>query len=130
MILDVAELRKDFDAPHHLLVASDGLTLFLWKWEPQTEYPRKSALLLLHGLTAYCGAYSMMTEPLAERGFTIYGLDLRGHGLSDGNRGDCPNEDRLVKDICEAIDFVKERHETVVLLAHSLGVLSSIYAMN
>ncbi len=130
MPADVNELRKNFDGPHHLLVASDGLTLFLWKWEPRIEHTRKAALLLLHGLTAYCGPYSMMTEPLAERGFTIYGLDLRGHGLSDGNRGDYPSKDRLVRDICEAIDFVKGRHESVVVIGHSLGVLSSIHAMN
>jgi alpha-beta hydrolase superfamily lysophospholipase len=71
----------------------------------------------------------MFAEPLAERGFTVYGLDLRGHGLSDGNRGDCPSEERFVKDICETIEFVRERHEKVVLMGHSLGVLSSLFAM-
>lgn len=130
MTLDINELRDKHEDPHHLLMTSDGVNLFLWKWEPKTDAPRQTGVLILHGITAYSGPYGMIAEPLAERGFTVYGLDLRGHGLSDGNRGDCPSEDRFVKDLCEAIAFVRERHERVVLLGHSLGVLSSILAMN
>ena len=72
----------------------------------------------------------MIAKPLAELGFTVYGLDLRGHGLSDGNRGDSAGMERFVKDLCEAIDFVKQNHTKVVLLGHSLGVLSSMIAIN
>ena len=129
MTLDINKLREEYDEPHHLFVTSDGVTLFIRKWEPKTEIPRKSALFILHGLTAYSGPYSIFAEPLSESGFTVYGLDLRGHGLSDGNRGDCPSKDRFVKDICETIEFVKERHENVVLIGHSLGVLSSLFAI-
>lgn len=129
MTLDIYELRERYEEPHHLLVTSDSVTLFLQKWEPKTEIPRQSAMLILHGITAYSGPYAMIAEPLSERGFTVYGLDLRGHGLSDGNRGDCPSKERFVKDICEAIAFVNERHESVVMIGHSLGILSSIFAM-
>ena len=129
MTLDIVGLRKKYEEPHHLLVTSDDVTLFLWKWEAKTEIPRQSAVLILHGLTAYSGPYAMIAEPLSERGFTVYGLDLRGHGLSDGNRGDYPSEERFVKDICETITFVSERHENVVLIGHSLGILSSMLAM-
>jgi alpha-beta hydrolase superfamily lysophospholipase len=87
-------------------------------------------MLILHGLTAYSGPYSLFAEPLTAIGFTVYGLDLRGHGLSDGNRGDTPSKERFVKDICETIEFMKEQHEKVVLLGHSLGVMSSLLAMN
>jgi acylglycerol lipase len=130
MALDIIKLREEYDDPHHLFVTSDGVTLFLRKWMPKTDTPRQSAILILHGLTAYSGPYSDVAEPLAEHGFTVYGLDLRGHGLSEGNRGDCPSEERFVKDLCETIEFVKEHHENVVLLGHSLGVLSSILVMN
>lgn len=130
MTLDIIGLRKEYEEPHHLLVTSDGVSLFLRKWEPKIETPRQTALLILHGITAYSGPYAMFAEPLSEQGFTVYGLDLRGHGLSDGNRGDCPSKERFVKDLCETIAFVKERHERVVLIGHSLGVLSSIFAIN
>jgi len=72
----------------------------------------------------------MLAEPLTRRGFTVYGLDLRGHGLSDGKRGDYPSKERFVKDLCETIAFVKARHPKVIILGHSLGVLSSVVALN
>jgi alpha-beta hydrolase superfamily lysophospholipase len=130
MTLDIIGLRKEYEEPHNLLVTSDGVSLFLRKWEPKIETPRQTALLILHGITAYSGPYAMFAEPLSEQGFTVYGLDLRGHGLSDGNRGDCPSKERFVKDLCETIAYVRERHERVVLIGHSLGVLSSIFAIN
>ena len=127
MTLDINKLRKEYEEPHHLLLTSDGVTLFLRKWEPKTETPRQSAMLILHGITAYSGPYAMIAEPLSERGFPVYGLDLRGHGLSDGNRGDCPSKERFVKDLCETIAFVSEQHENLVLFGHSLGILSSVF---
>jgi len=129
MTLDINELRERYEGSHHLLVTSDDVNLFMRKWEPKTETPRQTAMLILHGITAYSGPYTMIAEPLSERGFTVYGLDLRGHGLSDGNRGDCPSKERFVTDICEAIAFVNEHHESVVMIGHSLGILSSIFAM-
>ena len=130
MTLDITRLRRECRDPHHLVKTSDGMTLFLRKWEPKTEVPRGTAMLILHGITAHSRPYAMIAQPLSERGFTVYGLDLRGHGLSDGNRGDSPGKERFVRDLCETIEFVSERHEGVVLIGHSLGVLSSIFAMN
>ena len=130
MTVDIIALRNKFETAHHLLTTSDNQTLFLRIWEPQGETRKDSAILLLHGITAYSGPYGMIAEPLAEKGFTVYGLDLRGHGLSDGNRGDNPSMERFVKDLCETIAFVKQHHTKVVLLGHSLGVLSSLIALN
>ncbi|UCE11313.1 MAG: alpha/beta fold hydrolase [Candidatus Thorarchaeota archaeon] len=56
-------------------------------------------------------------------------MDLRGHGLSDGHRGDSPGMEVFVRDLCETISFVRRRHARLVLLGHSLGVLSAILAM-
>ncbi|TFG27080.1 alpha/beta fold hydrolase [Candidatus Thorarchaeota archaeon] len=127
---DIIALRNKFEEPHHLLTTSDNQTLFLRIWEPQLEHRKDSAILLLHGITAHSGPYGMIAEPLTGRGFSIYGLDLRGHGLSDGNRGDCPSKERFIKDLCESIEFVNQRHPKVILFGHSLGVLSSIIAVN
>jgi acylglycerol lipase len=128
--IDVTELRAQFKEPHHLMKTTDNKILFLWVWEPYDKQPKNSAILLLHGITAYARPYELMVRPLAKRGFTIYGLDLRGHGLSDGIRGDYPSKERLIKDLCEAVSFVNERHEKVVILGHSLGVLSSLIILN
>jgi acylglycerol lipase len=130
MTIDVVDLRSKFESPHHLLKTTDNQILFVWLWEPHAQPRKDSAILLFHGITAYAGPYELLLKPLVKRGFTVYGLDLRGHGLSDGVRGDYPSRERLVKDLCEAVAFVNERHQKVVLLGHSLGVLSSIIALN
>ena len=113
-----------------MVTTSDNQILFLRKWESTGAKPKDSAILLFHGITAYSGPYDMIADPLTKQGFTVYGLDLRGHGLSDGNRGDSPGMERFVNDLCETIDFVKQYHKKIVLLGHSLGVLSSMIAIN
>jgi len=129
MDLDVYKLREDFKEPHYLLTTSDGKVLFIREWKPPKA--SKVAILFFHGITAYSGAYdNMMATPLAKAGYSIFGLDLRGHGLSDGNRGDCPSKDRLIKDLCETIDFIKKKCEKLIILGHSLGVVSAIIATN
>ena len=130
MTLDIPSLRNDFEGPHHLITTSDNQILFLRKWEAEKAEAKDTGILLLHGITAYSGPYGLITKPLTELGFNIYGLDLRGHGLSDGNRGDYPSKERFIKDLCESIQFVKQMHPKVVLLGHSLGVLSSSIAIN
>ncbi|MHA1929253.1 MAG: alpha/beta hydrolase [Candidatus Thorarchaeota archaeon] len=130
MAVDIIALRKKFETPHHLITTSDNKTLFLRIWETKGEALKDSAILLLHGITAYSGPYGMIAEPLAEKGFTVYGLDLRGHGLSDGDRGDSPSMERFIDDLCETLAFVKQRHTKTVIMGHSLGVLSSLIALN
>ncbi|MFW9891351.1 MAG: alpha/beta hydrolase [Candidatus Thorarchaeota archaeon] len=129
MTLEIQALRSEFDGPHHLLTTSDNQTLFIRKWNSRKSDTKDTGILLLHGITAYSGPYGLITNPLTELGFTVYGLDLRGHGLSDGNRGDYPSKERYIRDLCEAIYFVKQIHPKVVLMGHSLGVLSSAFAL-
>ncbi len=129
MNLQITKLRKDFDKKNHLITTSDDKELFLRVWDTQTT-PKNIAILIFHGITAHSGPYEMVANPLSQNGYSVFGLDLRGHGLSDGIRGDYPSMDRLVKDLCETIDFVKQRVPTLILLGHSLGVLSSLIAVN
>ncbi|MFX0211248.1 MAG: alpha/beta fold hydrolase, partial [Candidatus Hodarchaeota archaeon] len=98
-------------------------------WKPQTK-PKKEAILIFHGITAYSGPYELLAKPLSQKGYSTFALDLRGHGLSDGNRGDYPSKERLVKDLCETITFIKQKIPHIILLGHSLGVLSSLIAAN
>ncbi len=126
MGIDLVKLREDFKDPHYLVSTSDGKELFLRVWEP--ENPSKIAILILHGITAYSGPYEMLGVPLSKIGYTVYGLDMRGHGLSDGIRGDYPSDERLVKDLGESILFLKEKHPTLILLGHSIGALTALIA--
>jgi acylglycerol lipase len=130
---EVTRLRKNFAGPHHLITTTDGETLFLRRWNPDTVTHKKKdiAVLILHGFTAHSGYYEMAGKPLAAGGYTTFGLDYRGHGLSGGNRGDAPNLERWVADFTESVKFInKLGFSRVVVLGHSLGVASAMCTAN
>ncbi len=126
MGINVKKLREDFKEPYDLVTTSDGKILFLRKWESQS--PSNKAILILHGITAYSGPYEMFGNKISRTGFTAFGLDLRGHGLSDGIRGDYPSKERLINDLVETISYLKKKFSTLLLFGHSLGVLSALIA--
>ncbi len=126
MVIDVKKLREQFKEPFDLVNTSDGKILFLRKWESQN--PSDKAILILHGITAYSGPYDLFGKAISKIGFTGFGLDLRGHGLSDGNRGDYPNKERLICDLVETVAFLKKRFDVLLILGHSLGVLTALIA--
>src|SRR5690554_5144958 len=104
-----AVLRNEYKDLHHLIRTSDGETLFLRRWNPDSALldKREVAILILHGITAHSGAYDMAGRPFSESGYTTFGLDYRGHGLSGGNRGDSPGVDRWITDMAETVAYIK-----------------------
>ncbi len=129
MDIDVVKLREEFKDSHLTFKTSDGNVLFIREWKAST--PSKTSILIFHGIKAYSEPYNdMLATPLAKTGYQIYGLDLRGHGLSDGNREDLPSKEKLIKDLCETNSFLKEKCEKLIVLGHSLGVVTSIIATN
>lgn len=128
---EAATLRATYSGPHHLLTASDGETLFLRRWDPDTlvEAKKNIAVLIFHGFTAYSGPYQMAGIPFSKAGYCTFGLDYRGHGLSGGNRGDCPGKKRWIGDLADAVRYVKSLgFSKVVVMGHSLGVAAAICA--
>ena len=123
-----AALRDELKDPHHLVRTTDGETLFLRRWNPDPALSDKEevAILILHGITAHSGAYDMAGRLFSERGYTTFGLDYRGHGLSGGNRGDAPGVDRWIADMAETIAYIKDLgFSEVVVLGNSLGVAAA-----
>src|ERR1700722_1641329 len=109
---EAAQLRQRYSGPHNVFTPSDEEALFLRRWEPDSTRPAKRniAVLIFHGFTAYSGPYGMAGVPISGGGYTVFGLDYRGHGLSGGNRGDSKGKDRWIGDLAEAVRYV-----------HSLG---------
>jgi acylglycerol lipase len=128
---EAARLRRQYTGPHDSLTTTDGVTLFLRRWNPDSIEPAKKdiAVLIFHGFTAYSGAYNMAGVPISAGGYTTFGLDYRGHGLSDGNRGDAPSKERWIADLGESVKYIKSLgFKKVIVLGHSLGVASAICA--
>jgi len=128
-----AELRQNYTSPHDQFVTTDGETLFLLRWNPDSIEPAKKniAVLIFHGFTAYSGPYDMAGIPFSKGGYTTFGLDYRGHGLSGGNRGDNPGKERWIADLAEAVKYVRGLgYSKVIVLGHSLGVAAAMCAAN
>jgi acylglycerol lipase len=128
---EASDLRKDFKGAHNQFVTTDGETLFLRRWNPASIVPAKKdiAVLIFHGFTAHSGAYDMAGRPISSGGYTTFGLDYRGHGLSGGNRGDSPGKERWIADLAESVKYIKSLgYPKVIILGHSLGVASAMCA--
>ena len=71
----------------------------------------------------------MAGEPISAGGYTVFGLDYPGHGLSDGNRGDSPGKDKWIGYLAQSVQYVKSiGFKRVIVLGHSLGVAMAMCA--
>jgi acylglycerol lipase len=126
---EAAEMRNDFKGAHNQFKTTDGQTLFFRRWDPDSIIQGKKdiAVLIFPGITAHSGAYDMAGKPISEGGYITFGLDYRGHGLSDGNRGDSPDKERWIADLVESVRYIKSLgYPKVIILGHSMGVASAI----
>ena len=125
MTINVQKLREEYNKPHFIIDTVDGKKLFLKVWQSPTT--SQAAILIFHGITGYGELYG---EIIAQPGYDVFALDLRAHGLSDGNRGDIKSKKLLIQDLYKTISFIKERYAKIVVLGHSLGVITTIFAYN
>lgn len=99
---------------------SDGLVLRGRHWP--VHGPR-AVVCLMHGLGEHCGRYAHVAAVFNRKGMAFMGIDQRGHGRSEGQRGHTPSYARLL----EAIDLLlveAGQHYPgvqVVLYGHSFG---------
>jgi len=107
---------------------TDGLTLNALEWAVKDPIAHLS---IVHGLGEHIGRYAHVASFYNTKGISVSGLDLRGHGLSEGPRGYAPSLDQLHKDLTAFIKNSKSNDAPKVLYGHSMGgnlVLS--YLMN
>lgn len=83
------------------------------------------SLIFIHGGGAHSGAgYQHLANNLQiNYNINVFLLDLRGHGKSDGDRGDCSSAQRILEDIKLFVDYIKEKYPEIpiTLGGHSSG---------
>ncbi|MBN1856023.1 MAG: lysophospholipase [Dehalococcoidia bacterium] len=77
--------------------ASDGTRLFFQSWRPSER--EAGVMCLVHGHGEHSGRYESAVEELTVAGFAVHAFDLRGHGRSEGHRGDTPSYTQLMDDV-------------------------------
>ena len=107
------------------LVSPDGLKLFYRRWD--TPQPR-AVCLLVHGLAEHSGRYLTLAQALAGRRICVWALDHRGHGRSEGQRGDCRSLQEFVQDIRQLSLQAHAANPSLplILIGHSLGGLIAL----
>lgn len=80
-------------------------------------------MCLIHGIGEHAGRYQRMAEKLAEKKIAVLSMDLRGHGISGGVRGDTAPRREVLSDVDALIEYAQELypHCPVVLYGHSMG---------
>jgi len=101
--------------------ADDGARLAVYPY--LADHP-VATLVFVHGGGAYSGAgYPAMAAGLAKNwGVNTYLIDLRGHGNSEGPRGDSPSVEQVYRDLQRVIGQVRGDSALPLFLGgHSSG---------
>ncbi|MGQ9788995.1 MAG: lysophospholipase [Candidatus Hadarchaeaceae archaeon] len=103
------------------LTAFDGLKLYLRNWSPCGS--ARGWILIVHGLGEHGGRYGHVAEAFNARGYAVTVFDLRGHGRSEGKRGDFPSYETVMDDIRLVLGEIAAGHpgEPGFLYGHSMG---------
>jgi len=89
----------------------------------------KARMVIVHGLGEHSGRYLELADHLAALGFSLWILDLRGHGQSGGKRGHVDSFDDYARDVGDILDQARMKPSgdtPMFLLGHSMGGLISI----
>jgi alpha-beta hydrolase superfamily lysophospholipase len=124
---NAAQLYGPIADQHGVLTSADGTSLFYRYW-PAKAWNGRTAIVL-HGIGFHSGPYKVIADALNEHGVDVYGLDARGHGLSQGPRGFTGSPAQVAEDVASAVKFVKQRQASakIFLLGDSMG---SNYALD
>jgi acylglycerol lipase len=108
-----------------------GLKIFTRTWRPQKE--ARGVLVIVHGFNSHSGQYLWAGEQFAAQGLTVYALDLRGRGRSEGERYFVEKIEDYTEDVATLVRTAKCENPglPVFLLGHSAGgVTSCVYALD
>jgi len=108
--------------PPQSLQASDGVRLSYRRYTPAAP---RAAVLFYHGGGAHSGAgYQYIGNSLQTQfDIVVYTPDIRGHGVSEGPRGDAPNPKQVWEDVTSCIKQIRVDypHLPLFLGGHSSG---------
>lgn len=107
------------------LRSADGTRLFYRRVAAPAG--RRGRVLVVHGFAEHSGRYLHVLRGLAARGLDAWGLDLRGHGRSDGRRAFVKTFDDYLADVQALVETAAPDRTQVptFLLGHSMGGLVS-----
>ena len=98
-----------------------------WRaWIPESA--PDAVVVLVHGIAEHSGRYDHVARRLNRAGYAVYALDHRGHGRSDGTRGNIDRMNGVVADVGKLVDLARGRHPDLprFMVAHSMGSMIAL----
>ncbi len=113
------------------LDVGEGLTIFVRSWRPEAS--ARGVVVIVPGFNSHSGYYGWAAEQLVAGGLSVYAVDLRGRGQSDGERFYVDRFADYVTDVSAIVSLAKSREPglSTFLLGHSAGgVVACLYALD
>jgi alpha-beta hydrolase superfamily lysophospholipase len=113
-------------------VDAEGVTIHYYVWGSGSP---KAIVQIVHGIGEYAKRYEALAQALVAAGYTVYGIDYRGHGATGVHQydGDLSKLGRpgpggiraAIRGIRQLRDIAHAAHPglPIVLLGHSMGSL-------
>jgi alpha-beta hydrolase superfamily lysophospholipase len=119
---DVSYLSGEI-ADRHGFVTSVGPTRLFYRYWPASPAWNGRVVVVLHGIGYHSAPYKVIADVLNPHGTEVYGLDARGHGLSQGRRGFVGTSAEVGSDVECMIRFVQQQRPAakIFLLGDSMG---------
>jgi len=119
---DVSRLSGEIGDRHGFVTSADQTRLFYRHWPASTVWNGR-VVVVLHGIGYHSAPYKVIADALNPQGTDVYGLDARGHGLSQGRRGYVGTSIEVGADVECMIRFVQEQRPAakIFLLGDSMG---------
>ncbi len=104
----------------HSYLSKDGLKIYAQSWS--VEQP-KAVVCIAHGMGEHSGRYLNVVNFLNKNQYTVFALDHRGHGKSEGKRGHTPAYNSLMDDMAVFLEQADKIFPSVpkILYGHSMG---------
>jgi acylglycerol lipase len=111
--------------------SSNGLKIAFRQWH--VNGPAKAVVAIVPGFNAHSGYYQWVADQLTADGISVFAVDLRGRGESEGERFFVESFDDYVEDVDNLVKTARSTDPGVplFLFGHSAGgVIASLYAMD
>ncbi len=115
--------------PHHdFFENSGGVKLFYRAFMPENRIIQK-VIIGCHGMGGDGEYFVLFADQIVEQtSSAFYIMDYRGHGRSEGPKGDIKNFQFLIDDLKEFVEFLRNKHPdgAFFIMGESMGGIVSI----
>jgi acylglycerol lipase len=103
-----------------------NFNIYYQVWQPEAK--PKAVLMVAHGFAEHSGRYGNLVNHFVPEGYSVYALDHRGHGRSDGERVQVDDFHDYIVDLKTFFDIIRKENpgKKIFLIGHSMGSMISL----